>query len=267
MRNRLLCLLLSVAIAGSGCSTPVPQSQLHTRNDISQLSNAIGGFKTAFGMYPPSRIKLSETGKYNLSEALDRDSVECLKKMFPRANLENIDWNGNGQIDGLEQDGDVILEGDQCLVFFLRGIQHNGFSINKQNPSTKGGTRIGPFFEFAEHRLKPNGNLASKHGYLSYHDGFQSNFYAYFCGGPHNRYGTTDCATLKVWPYAKQVTPDIVYINPNSFQILSAGKDGIFGTGTVLPNGQPWTTEEARKIDPAGADDMSNFHPKLLGVP
>src|SRR5207247_2502159 len=48
-----------------------------------------------------------------------------------------IDWNGNGNADG-----PVILEGDQCLVFFLGGIPIQGtpagvlgFSTDPRDPS------------------------------------------------------------------------------------------------------------------------------------
>src|SRR5262245_19033509 len=80
-----------------------------------------------------------------------------------------IDWNGNGGIDAPNGGGDVILEGDQCLVFFLGGIPDNlsavpncrGFSTNPANPAAATSDRIGPFYEgFTAGRLARiiNGN-------------------------------------------------------------------------------------------------------------
>src|SRR5438876_435189 len=57
------------------------------RVDIGQLDAAVETFKTKFGVYPPSRIKLCERlSYYDLSgnNQLDTDSVQFLSQMFPR---------------------------------------------------------------------------------------------------------------------------------------------------------------------------------------
>jgi hypothetical protein len=96
---------------------------------------------------------------------------------------------------------------------------------------------------------------------------------------------------LGVWPYAEFMAPPPAasnanittpprYHNANSYQIISAGMNGVFGTGTVLmpapanvlnqnPNqwGTPlWAPINAATMGTAGVDDQSNFHDRLLGI-
>src|SRR5262249_56545769 len=162
------------------------------RQEISQLDLALNTFQQRFKVgYVPSRLKLAETfsaanyPNVGTPGTLDADSVQFLTQMFPGI-LTNtggafggtwattgIDWNGNGTIDTTVE----ILEGDQCLVFFLGGIpapstaSHAllttpptysypantppaclGFSSNPKNPADTTVDRIGPFFEFSSSR-------------------------------------------------------------------------------------------------------------------
>ena len=55
------------------------------------------------------------------------------------------------------------------------------------------------------------------------------------------------------------------YWSPRSFQIISAGADGKFGPGTVLPDGNAWTPQTADQINPAGRDDLSSFYDMKMG--
>jgi hypothetical protein len=244
-------------------------------SDISGLSIAVANFKSTFeARYLPSRIKLSETGNYDMNKPLDRESAMALVQVFgtrfePKS---KNDWNGNGKIDQPDQSGDVVLEGDQCLVFFLGGIKGKGFSTSARNPASDSQPRHPPFFDFPQDRLAPNGNEASKLGYLSFRDVYGKNFYAYFTTknglGDCNTLGDTDCPTLSVWPYVSALKPMPRYLNSTSFQILCAGPDGKFGQGSVLPDGLTWSADEPDKTYPPGsdgADDMSNFYSKPLG--
>jgi hypothetical protein len=244
-----------------------------TTSDIAMLANAVELFKTRFHVYPPSRIKLSETGKYNPADAIEAESLAYLKHLWPEIDFtQGIDWNGNGMIDSPEAGGDVILEGDQCLVFFLGGIPDRsgvvanclGFSKDPRNPAQWHGDRIMPMFEFEASRL------VTIHGnrFYSYLDPHALKPFAYFSSfkkrNGYNPQGTTDCPTLGVWPYAAGLNPT-QYLNPNTFQLISAGADGRFGQGTVLPDGRTWTPATADRIDADGRDDQSNFYDDLLG--
>jgi prepilin-type N-terminal cleavage/methylation domain-containing protein len=267
--------------------------EIKNRNDIQQLATAVTNFQTNFKVpYVPSRIRLSGPGAYDLSisagpvppagqpnNQLDFDSAQFLQRVWPR--IKFIDPTINppySPYTGIAWDGtnpliDVTLQGDQCLVFFLGGIPSaagcTGFSTYPQNPAILGGERIRPFFDFKPNRLAPRAN-----GFFAYTDPYGVS-YAYFSSyksmNGYNRYGGTDCLFLGVSPYQDSL---LTYLNPQSFQIISAGANKFFGVG-----GPIWTAATADtsvSIGPVvsptdgrmrGADDMSNFHDLLLGSP
>jgi hypothetical protein len=191
-----------------------------------------------------------------------------------------VDWNGNGVFQTPAQGGDYILEGDQCLVFFLGGIPGNsvplqcrGFSTNPTDPSYSPlpgspDDRIGPFLDFASNRLvllsPPQGNpLGRSPGHFSYLDTYgisdgkgkvlSGQPFAFFSSNNrtngYNRYynpasPSSDCPMLGVWPYVEISTlgSPTKYWKSNSFQIVAAGGDGAFGGGGVPLGGGLWTT-------------------------
>ncbi len=242
--------------------------QTSTRADISQLQGAIENFQTKYSVdYIPSRIVLREQiGAYDLSNKLELDSLTYLKRVFGRQlgeGVPGIDWNGNGQIDNYAQ----VLDGNECLVFFLGGIPQfangvyacRGFSTNPRSPAlATTGDRVGPFFQFKSNRLATTNAV----GFLSYADPYGVKF-AYFSsyGIPngYNRYGSSDCASLGVSPYFSSAVSGGVttYHNSKTFQIISAGKDKAFGPGGL------WNPGGA--VPGPVSDDMSNFYSGLLG--
>lgn len=239
-----------------------------TSADIAELQAAIGTFKTKFGVkYLPSRFLLCERITQYQSSAdpvLAANSLAFLQAMFSKSigygsngSVLHLDWNADGR-----DTGPVVLEGHQCLVFFLGGVQVSqgqlhgceGFSRNKRNPSARGGERI-RFFEF-----KPK-FLTNRSGYFSYMDGWEKQPYAYFSSeGTENGYGVNDCRSLGVQPYYKGDIKGIrQYHRPDGFQIISAGADGIFGAGGQFnPDGQSNLGKEAE-------DNLSNFHEGIFG--
>ncbi|HLJ94177.1 MAG TPA: hypothetical protein VKU02_13400, partial [Gemmataceae bacterium] len=305
-------------------------------------------FKQKFGIYPPSRILLAErfTDYFRNGDPtkpfsqFHADSYSFLTQIFPRLDMVNsvnkpslnhstwwagIDWDGNKV-----PSPPVILEGDQCLVFFLGGIPQidansnkpfcSGFSTNASNPAAHilgGGDVFPPLFEFSSDRLVfvPQGARASgfidvltkqplpaiSTVHLSYKDTYGNVPYAYFSSykarNGYNRYlnsillgskPSSDCTSLGVWPYAEGLTPSVRYLNANTFQIISAGANGLvagvsnmnFGRGTEPNNPKAiWTPSaaggsEANRsyFEPpppqppqAGIDDQSNFYDSTLG--
>jgi hypothetical protein len=249
---------------------------LKVKNEMTQLGTAVEIFQKKFGVsYLPSRIKLSETCNYPERDrpgTLDADSVAYLNKLWPRLDLSpgtRIDWNGDGKIEG-----DWILEGDECLVFFLGGVTVGdgdqvgqlGFARNPANPLDRESPEFdGPFFNFASSRLK------DLHGrrFYSYLDYWEQTPFAYFSAygvsNGYNRYGGSDCPSLGVWPYAEELGASPRFSNSDSFQILSAGDDGRFGPGTK-DAAHTWTPAAAASVPQEGRDDLSNFHDRPLGV-
>jgi hypothetical protein len=341
--------------------------EAQTRTDITQLSGSVQAFQTQFKVpYIPSRIILcknflnyfnNQNPQQGYITPLHQDSVEYLSRVFPRITtpvaaglpqwaITGIDWNLTGNVQdyppayswSVYPVGNVpmvgaVLEGEQCLVFFLGGIpQYNGpntpptpigFSTNPADPS-RGSDRVSPFFDFKSNRLiylSGTFNPAAVNqdpGYPSYLDGYGKTPYAYFSSyknsNGYNRYVnysnpnippggiavTTDCQALGVFPYIQAglaagpsalSAPVPQYLNAQTFQIISAGKNYFFGSGSVIgayppqiagnpasayPPGNQlwagspmWTPGTAAQLYPqgqAGHDDISNFYDRLLGV-
>ena len=190
----------------------------------------------------------------------------------------------------------IILEGQHCLAFYLGGIasvsgglvKMNGFSADETNPipSPPGLTpttsqTIGPFYQFETNRMQPfvaNGGSATPKlpFYFAYRDRYGTPF-AYFGGaGASNTYVTNlackpfgTCPSLPCPNQNLLTNPPVVFspyfvqatgtfANPNSYQIISAGRDKAFGVGgnTWNPNGGV--------SDGYGRDDQSNFTSVLL---
>jgi general secretion pathway protein G len=240
--------------------------EIHNRSDMTQLTTAIGTFKTKFGFYPPSRIKLCGLSSQYGNSQLDLDSQAVLTQMFPRCSSTwanpGINW-----CPGSANPGGVTLEGEECLVFFLGGVQATnsgnnlcvGFSTIPTSPMDTSDmkNRIGPFYQFEGSRLvaSPTGNQV-----FVYNDPYGTP-YVFFSSfrtrNGYNRYGGTDCPTLNVSPYQDTAS---TYYNPETVQIVSAGANKQFGAG-----GQ-WSPANAYAIGSQGADDMSNFYESLMGV-
>jgi prepilin-type N-terminal cleavage/methylation domain-containing protein len=267
----ILVALLSAAVMRVLWKGP----ELQARHDVTQMAIALGASKAKLGGYPPSRIKLcSLKAQYDFTQQLDLDSVAYLQSTF--TGLANtwsntpVGWGMNGTV----LSSPVVLTGDQCLVFFLGGIQTTdsngtrgtiGFATGNDPtalPTTQGSTRIGPFFTFASNRLVPGAN-----GFFSYMDAWGKQPYAYFSSyswksrNMYNRYGSSDCANLGVSPYYSSTMQNGVvnYVKPEEFQIITAGQDGAFGPGGLWSPQMP--------ADGPGLDDLSNFYDARLGVP
>ena len=193
------------------------------------------------------------------------------------------------------------LEGDQCLVFFLGGIPGQegpvGFSTNKNNPAQLGGDRLSHYdFKTAQvtRRLIDktqyyNANFpcasytplpaetpgttpytydASLHlfPFFSYNDVYGQPYFYFSSGKRANGYNSlvsydpigSFSKSLNIAPYFES---NQKYVNPDTFQIISAGLNGKFGGG-----GQ-WTSAGAEFVNADTKDNQANFHPHKLGVP
>lgn len=295
----LLVVIAIIAILVSLLSAAVMKAleqgtRVRVTAEIRQMDAACVAFKTRFGDFPPSWIRLRKNGNYNLTvdaagnpvDVRDYMSYRILLQFWPRLQFP-VNWNGDPNAPA----GSVWeLEGDQCLVYFLGGIPIQltgtlactGFSTDPVNPARISTERIPAFFEFNNSRFR---NLAGN-GFWSYLDPYEEKPYAYFSSwNKHPGYADatkqgatfrTDCPRLGVWPYAElpptTQVPVRQWHRKITFQILSAGKDGRFGPGTNLTAASPayWTYSEAADYAtrfPNAADDLSNFHDLLLGIP
>jgi general secretion pathway protein G len=171
--------------------------------EINQLAQALADFKSKMGDYPPSRILLVETGVYNTADTtavvsgastditvgqLSVRTLTAFRKFWPRVPFPNpsaptlwYDFNGDGVLGAnqpLASASPWVLQGHECLVFFLGGIplrslagtttviSMTGFGKSPTNPFTHSiqpaanvnnpmysANRNPPFFEFNTSRL------------------------------------------------------------------------------------------------------------------
>jgi len=177
--------------------------------EVNQMAQALAAFKTQFGDYPPSRVVLNENGGLPSDSAVvvqsggvaditygqlaDRTAT-AMRKFWPRTTFaaggsvwaagspQWYDFNGSGTADY----GNFVLQGHECLVFFLGGIPLNvngsisviGFGKNPMNPFTHGvipppgvtnpmysGNRTAPMLEFKSERLRMTAGASYPAGY------------------------------------------------------------------------------------------------------
>jgi prepilin-type N-terminal cleavage/methylation domain-containing protein len=261
-----------------------PEMTAHT--ELRQLTVSMESFKTKHGVYPPSSIFLANSlAAYSGAPAgsIQQQSLGYLLHIWPRLfdRGTTVNW---GSASGL-------LQGDQCLVFFLGGMQTPqgpvGFSTNARDPTAMPAVanelRDGPYYNFDTTRLiSPSARKAPpfNNTALVYIDPWGKMPYAYFSSGKKaNGYNFTplitgmpvggDCPDLMVSPYFKALAPTggpTQFYNPDTFQIISAGKDGIFGLGNLHVPGAPVENSPKSPAIDQGADDFSNFAGGRLGA-
>ncbi len=157
----LAALLLSAAM-----KVKVTADIARVVTEIRQLDEACEKFKETYGDYPPSMIILREDGLYNPNNPMELYSKNYLESIFRGINLVAIppgnpnarwhDWDGDGSYNQLSNRGNlpgIILQGDECLVYFLGGIPRfggvgvgyalDGFNSDKANPTLPGAASVG----------------------------------------------------------------------------------------------------------------------------
>ncbi len=325
--------------------------------EINQLAQALASFKANYGDYPPSRVWLSEDGNFGVntstaalatgdisSAQLAQRSLAIMRKFFPRVVFNSSsDVFGSGSAQWYDFNGDgvfqyhasYILQGHECLVFFLGGIPQitasgygmSGFGKDPTNPfknSAATGNRQAPFFEFNPGRLVLDPTNPTTPGIPGYLDslgnpaptgnaGDPINFYAYFSAYGSNGYDPNDVnfkesdvngnspiglgynvafpptgvISAVPNPYTSSLTTPgtglPTFLNPQSFQIISSGIDGLYGVGgqyqpdntagtlpydsssTYYFSGTAWSLESSlaspdSSIRYRERDNVTNFH-------
>lgn len=270
------------------------------RNEISQLETAIAAFKTTYGVEPPSHIELYEAATgWTATDAHTVHSKAFIRRIWPQFDFTMArDINGDGDsTDSFEYNC------GECLVFFLGGILNGdpaagsggnaqkppaasctGFAKNPANPFARGGSREGPFYEFAVNRLvdtdsPPNGlyefldSFPDQQNPILYFSSYEGKGYRTAASHPVCEIPKDSSGNLKgiagtfidVYRTAADTagTPVVKGAphKPNSFQIISPGADGQYGigghynaetAGTLLGTG---ATPDRR----AEQDNMTNF--------
>lgn len=253
----ILMALLIPALAGARRRANIAKVTV----EIKQFDMAIVGFKTRFGVEPPSRITLYTTQAGWNGDASARATIT---RIWPQFNFTMT--NGAGENQGYTYPtswgapgSTVNLNAGECLLFFLGGLIENGaptgfaknpaFPFSPQfqpAPNPQMTTRDSPFMEFDKSRFRDtDGN-----GAMEYLDPLpdQTKPYLYFSGYEGRGYRVTGATSelptggtlLDVYRVnGAEVSPvgPLTQVLPawkaQSYQIISPGTDGDYGTGGV----------------------------------
>lgn len=250
--------------------------------EITQFDQALASFKTQFGIEPPSNLLIPAVGG-----TWDTKSRAAVRAIWPLFNFATNGGLGNGTT--------VHLNGAECLVFFLGGIQSgtpgagvvSGFSKNPRTPwIAPTGNADGPFFEFDSGRLVDvDGDSAfeyvdtlsdqetpylyltgqGKH-YNRENDLSAPDDYDVF-GGPSG-FGDINRDMLVCYRKEDWDSPQ----RSESYQIISPGEDGRYGPGGLYTDGSELPERDldtSGSIDPYEVrdpedDNITNFSEGLL---
>jgi prepilin-type N-terminal cleavage/methylation domain-containing protein len=194
----IILLLISMLIAGISYAFG-RADEVKVRHEISSMSSALKQWQTDFSVNvpPPSRIALYQNYSSYTSNQLDTESLAFLFKVWPRVfggpgGTVAVNWGPNNQ------GGNFVLEGEECLIFFLGGRQSTnaagqwmctGFATDPTNPMSTAsglGQTKGPYYVFDSNRLAraQSIGLQTAANFLVYVDPFGTNVpYAYFSSG------------------------------------------------------------------------------------
>ncbi|MCS7306704.1 MAG: prepilin-type N-terminal cleavage/methylation domain-containing protein [Thermoguttaceae bacterium] len=228
----LLVVIVIIGILAGLISTAVIAAMGKAREarvsmEIRNLEIALQTFKDRYGDFPPSRW--------------DQATVEpFLRRAFPRyafkhgANLYNqfkTDLQTNA---GLTVDS---MDAAAALAFWLGGIPDNtgkprGFAKDPENPFRKypdESIRHPPLYEFVQKRLVISGGTIRYYPDISGAIEAASPF-VYFRASEYPNVSFRHIGggeDVTITPYQNPTTGE--YFNPQTFQIISAGRDNLYG--------------------------------------
>lgn len=282
--------ILAALITAAVVMTRGAASDAKVTAEMRQIDTAIQAFKASYNVgYLPSQLVLRNTvGAYVTSNAAEKASKDFLLKLFPR--IDQTANQGWVMAAPANPNAMVVLNGCECLVFFLGGPDGiNGFSGDPRIPY-KPGQKNKVSFDFGSFgsRLKVGVFKPNTPVLLDpYAEGTADDQpYYYFS----SRYGDDyDFSHVIIDPTLRvQLAPIFVddlnptrrgFANGKTFQLICAGKDKRAGVMQLSPLNDaskgcvPWRsgTFTLGVVAPNKADEpfdnVGNFYEKKLGVP
>ncbi|MFO0845995.1 MAG: prepilin-type N-terminal cleavage/methylation domain-containing protein [Gemmataceae bacterium] len=273
----IIALLVALLLGGINKVVQL-QSRTETTSDIMQMAKSLQVAKIEYNHveYLPSRLRLwKDSAKYTdpAADAVTKATANVLRSMFGKrifhvANNVSNKFAGWGVPDGTE------LKGAECLVFYLGGMPDtvnkkcNGFSTDALDPTKVGGERKGPYYAFKSSRLV-TGPSGTYFMYLDPYGSPYAYFGAYTAGeyAPTAIYGAsqvnTDNSNLGLTDAYFDTASPKRWMSPNTFQIISAGRNKAFGSGgkVIVSTNSPGRTDED------SSDNLTNFSQTELGNP
>lgn len=228
--------------------------------EIRTLETDLAKFQSEFGSYPPSSLLLYETAATwttVLNDSSHADYQEAVRsrnqllKLWPEYTPVDVDINDDG--DTTDR---LVLDGAECLAFFLGGVTESsqanvplGFSANPTNPFARGGSvRRGPYHEFVLDRLIDRDN----DGMVEYLDTLsgQSRPIVYFSSYEGRGYRPDEMTLTGAFIYREAAS---VPWKRDTFQLISPGRDGEYGTGGV------YSSSGGNSLSVEDRDNITNF--------
>jgi prepilin-type N-terminal cleavage/methylation domain-containing protein len=235
--------------------------RMQAKTDIQKFQEALDALRQKNGGRPmPSTVVLYEnvsqyqTAIVNGNNAA-KETWAALTAIFNdrigNGGNTQINWNGDGAPNGRT----FTLQGQEALIFWTGGIPSApgqppdclGFNMSGINPAASP-VRLPYAFQALRLSRTTNPNASN---FCVYADPFGTP-YAYFATHGNNYY-TNDCPLLvgsSFSPYYTSTNPT-QFVNPETCQIISAGRDMTFGTGGG------WSTSIG--IGGYDADNQVNF--------
>jgi len=236
----ILAALISVAAAAALSRA----KDVKIKAELDQLSAAMLSSKADWGSLPPD---------FSDPTALTRFAFSAWPRYSP----------GQGAAPLVPQG--TTIDQAEALVIWLGGVpsggQPNGFNADVRDPfNTAGTNRTVPRFAFDKTRFKDRDN----DGYPEYYPAYGGAPYVYFDSrtymnsstnqpATYNFANSTNGTTSMAVPY---LTSANVFAGPDTFQIISAGQDGNFGSTNqrLFPLGTNYTE--------ADNDNVTSFNEK-----
>ena len=253
--------LILVAIGGVRRRAAVAAVQA----EMQQIEQSLTTFESRYGSLPPSNLVIPTAGS---ASAWAPESRSIVRGLWPQ-----FDFATNG---GLGNTSPIHLNGAECLVFFLGGVESgttdapvlSGFSKNPALPWQVSASSDGPIHEFDLGRMSDvDGDQIFE--YLSNVDSATPLLYLSSRGKRYNKvnapsanvsaYPNDDYDVLKFGDRARNLqgcylgADGSAPLRADSFQLIYPGEDDEYGTGGVFPDPNDYATRTYER------DNITNF--------
>lgn len=282
--------ILAALILPAVSRAQVGVNEAATITEIKQIELAINQFKAKYGVEPPSQIIIAATPAAWANVPPQHKAI--LSRIWPQFRFDSgyvcPSWWANTP-SAQSNNGVIGLNSGECLAFFLAGVMPTGSSGGgtgfgpasgfSSNPSTpfdpNAATRVPPFMEFDAGRFRDT----DSNGFPEYVDRLpapEKRPYLYFSSYEGQGYHVTGTdSELPTGLSIKDVyrnhnagglipgnaTFGFPPLKPNSFQIISPGYDGEYGSGGVFNPELPDSglTDVNGQSDKLAFDNLTNF--------
>ncbi len=285
--------ILASLTVGAGIMVRNRVRQSLIQNDIKQLDMALQSYKNEYGEFPPDFWGVSLPANNVLGQAARARVVRHLRKAFPRISFTTSGSENQFAEFATAVNSTWGLDPSQftpaqALVFWLGGLpdpstgKPSGFHTDPANPFKTGSPRTQPLFDFDPERLINDPSRPQFHyGYAParvapvvpyvYFRAAKSTDtgkyeYAHYDSTASNHvlpsvdFGTESGVAVPYLKTAGNYPPTYAsaetrrWPNPETYQILAAGLDGVYGASAAYR-----FTTDAQGFTDGDYDNLANF--------